>query len=136
MQVDFGQANFDYRGNLARMHYESESNAVDIRFPKATMGTMEGTNFHVGARRRKNNATSWSRAEAEAMCLFRAAIITGRELLKPDKGQLFTAREAELESSLLSKVGASKIPLACGHGREHRIHSLPKSTSISLARRC
>ncbi len=124
------------RDRVLELASYASANAADIRFPKASMGTMEGTNFHVGARRCKNNATSWSRAGAEAMCLVRAAILTGRDLIKPDKGQLFTAREAEAERGFLSKVGASKVPLTCGRGREVRSHSIPKSASISLARRC
>ena len=38
---------------------------------------------------------SWSRAGAEAMCLVRCALATGRALLAPDKGALFTQKEQQ-----------------------------------------
>lgn len=41
------------------------------------MGTMEGTNAHVGVARLKGQGHSWSRAGAEAMCLARCALATG-----------------------------------------------------------
>ena len=43
------------------------NNADSVVFPKETMGTMEGTNAHVGAARMKGRGMSWSRKGAEAM---------------------------------------------------------------------
>lgn len=42
-------------------------NAGSVAFPKESMGTMEGTNAHVGAARLKGRGMSWSRKGAEAM---------------------------------------------------------------------
>lgn len=72
-----------------------ESNASAVRFPRPSLGTMEGTNAHVGAARLKGQGRSWSRAGAEAMCLVRCALATGRALLAPDKGALFTQKEQQ-----------------------------------------
>lgn len=123
------------RDKVERLASYAAANAADIRFPRTSLGTMEGTNFHVGAVRRKNNATSWSRKGAEAMCLVRAALLTGRPLVAPDKGQLFTEREKGAERAFLGKFGASSIPEACGRGREATVHRLGKMPAISLARR-
>lgn len=57
------------RDKVERLASYAAANAADIRFPRTSLGTMEGTNFHVGAVRCKNNATSWSRKGAEAMLL-------------------------------------------------------------------
>ena len=43
------------------------NNAGSVVFPKETMGTMEGTNAHVGAARMKGRGMPWSRKGAEAM---------------------------------------------------------------------
>lgn len=123
------------RDKVERLASYAAANAADIRLPRTSLGTMEGTNFHVGAVRCKNNATSWSRKGAEAMCLVRAALLTGRPLVAPDKGQLFTEREKGAERAFLGKFGASSIPEACGRGREATVHRLGKMPAISLARR-
>lgn len=46
------------RDKAERLASYAAANAADIRFPEASLGTMEGTNFRVGAVRCKNNATS------------------------------------------------------------------------------
>ena len=112
-------------------------NAADIRFPSPSMGTMEATNYHVGAARCKNNATSWSRRGAEAICLIRAALQTGRPLVGPDKGALFGEKEKERKQAMLSRFTPSSIPAVVGSGYEMPFShaSIPKSASISVARR-
>lgn len=114
-----------------------ENNAVDIRFPTPSMGTMEATNFHIGAARCKNNATSWSRRGAEAICLIRAALQTGRLLIGPDKGVLYSEKEKKRKQAILSRFTPSSIPVVVGSGYEMPLcHvSIPKSVSISVARR-
>ena len=101
------------------------------------MGTMEATNYHVGAARCKNNATSWSRRGAEAICLIRAALQTGRPLVGPDKGALFGEKEKERKQAMLSRFTPSSIPAVVGSGYEMPFShaSIPKSASISVARR-
>jgi hypothetical protein len=105
-----------------------------VRFPHPTMGTMEGTNFHVAAVRVKNNATSWSRRGAEAMVLIRCAILTGRNLVRPDKGALFTeAEKAAADAHVVTS--ASQVPMSIGKGYEmpHIGISIPKTANISVA---
>lgn len=104
------------------------------RFPHPTMGTMEGTNFHVAAMRVKNNATSWSRRGAEAMVLIRCAILTGRNLVRPDKGALFTeAEKAAADAHVVTS--ANQVPINIGKGYEmpHIGISIPKTATISVA---
>ena len=92
-----------------------ENNAPAVVFPRPSMGTMEGTNAHVGAARLKGQGRSWSRAGAEAMCLVRCALATNRPLVAPDKGAFFTRREREaaLERGARS---AREVPARSGKG--------------------
>lgn len=115
----------------------SKNNVSDIRFPSSSMGTIEATNYHIGASRCKNNATSWSRRGAEAMCLIRAAIKTGRDLIAPEKGVLFTTKEKEKKEKLLSLFTSKSIPITVGEGYEmpYSHVTLSKNANISLARR-
>lgn len=115
----------------------AKDNAADIRFPTSSMGTMEATNYHVGAARCKNNATSWSRHGAEAICLIRAALQTGRLLVGPDKGALFSKKEVKRKQAILSQFTSSSIPVVVGSGYEMPFNhvSVPKNVSISVARR-
>lgn len=69
------------------------------------------------------------------MYLVRAALLTGRPLAAPDKGQLFTERKKGAERAFLGRFGASSIPEACGHGREVPVHRLGKMPAIGLSRR-
>lgn len=69
------------------------NNAQAVVFPKPSMGTMEGTNAHIGAARLKGQGRSWSRAGAEAMCLIRCALATRRALIAPSKEVYFTQSE-------------------------------------------
>ena len=72
-----------------------EANADAVRFPTPSLGTMEGTNAHVGAARLKGLGRSWSRRGAEAMCLIRCALACGRPLVAPPKQAFFTERGRE-----------------------------------------
>lgn len=94
-----------------------ESNASAVVFPRPSMGTMEGTDAHVGAARLKGQGRSWSRAGAEAMCLVRCALATNRPLVPPDKGAFFTQgeREAALRGGARS---AGEVPARAGRGYE------------------
>lgn len=93
------------------------NNAGSVVFPKATMGTMEGTNAHVGAARLKGRGMSWSRKGAEAMCLVRCAIAEGRPLVAPKYPALFTEREERAARRFLERR-LSAGPEACGSGWE------------------
>lgn len=112
------------------------SNAAAIRPPAGELGTMEGTNAHVGAARLKGQGRSWSRRGAESMCRIRCALATGRRLLAPPPRAWFTRAEvAALEAAL--PRSASQVPQAEGAGWEppHRAGALGKSVEISLSRR-
>ena len=78
---------------------------------------MEGTNAHVGAARLKGHGRSWSRAGAEAMCLIRCAIMTGRALVAPPARAWFTEQELAAEAASLPKY-ASQVPMTSGRGWE------------------
>lgn len=134
-RIASGMAPCRRREKVRELASYTASNADEIRFPRLSMGTMEGTVFHVGARRCKNNATSWSRAGAEAMCLVRAALLTGKELLRPDKGQLFTQGEKRAKEKHLEGISAATVPEVAGHGYEVATHGIGKAAAISLARR-
>ncbi len=107
-----------------------------IRVPKHELGTMEGTNAHVGASRLKGQGRSWSRHGAEAMCLIRCAIMTGRALVAPPCTQWFTERELAFKASSLPK-SASMVPESSGAGWQPPYHlkPLPKNVNISLSYR-
>lgn len=83
------------RRRLAELRSYMEDNASAVRFPRPSLGTMEGTDAHVGAARLKGQGRSRSRAGAEAMCLARCALAMGRALLIPDKGALLTHKEQQ-----------------------------------------
>ena len=57
------------------------------------MGTVEGTNAHVGAARMKGRGMSWSRKGAEAMCLVRCALAEGRRLVAPKFPAFYSKKE-------------------------------------------
>ena len=97
---------------------------------------MEGTNSHVGAARLKGQGRSWSRAGAEAMCLVRCAIMTGRALVAPPARPWFTEREHAAKAASLPK-SASQVPEASGKGEEypHRSKPLSKNVTIPLSYR-
>lgn len=91
------------------------NNARAVTMPVPSLGTMEGTNAHVGAARLKGQGRSWSRRGAEAMCLIRCALSAGRELVAPPKAAFFTEEElARVEGSCA--VSAGSVALAEGEG--------------------
>lgn len=91
------------------------NNAGSVVFPKESMGTMEGTNAHVGAARMKGRGMSWSRKGAEAMCLVRCAIAEGRPLVAPKFPAFFTKKEISAAAKGLPR-SASLVPESCGSG--------------------
>lgn len=91
------------------------NNASAVRFPRPSLGTMEGTNSHVGAARLKGQGRSWSRVGAEAMCLVRCALATHRTLLIPDKGALFTHKEQQAALAGVA-CSAGDVPEKSGRG--------------------
>lgn len=103
-----------------------------IRAPRHELGTMEGTNAHIGASRLKGQGRSWSRRGAEAMCLIRCAIATGRALVAPPCTQWFTKRELAIKASLLPK-SASEISKSSGTGWEYPYRSKPLSKSVNIS---
>lgn len=124
------------RDKVADLGSYVASHADGMRPPRRELGTMEGTNAHVGASRLKGHGRSWSRPGAEAVCLIRCAIMTGRALVAPPARSWFTERELAAEAASLPG-SASQIPETSGKGREypHRSEPLPKSVTIPLARR-
>ena len=91
------------------------NNADCVVFPKESMGTMEGTNAHVGAARMKGRGMSWSRKGAEAMCLVRCAIAEGRPLVAPKFPALYSKKEERAAEKFLAK-SLSRGPGSCGSG--------------------
>lgn len=112
------------------------NHAKSIRPFTRELGTMEATNAHVGAARLKGQGRSWSRTGAEAMCLIRCALMTGRALVAPPAKAWFSERELTAkETSLLRS--ASQISLSSGKGWEYpcRSKTLGKGVMIPLSRR-
>ena len=109
------------------------SHINSIRKPTHTMGTMEGTNAHVGAARLKGHGRSWSRRGAEAMCLIRCALLTGRKLIAPSASSWFSKKELEAKEKAMPR-SATDIPKTTGSGYElpHFAAPLPKRVNIAL----
>jgi len=124
------------RDKVADLGTYVANHASGVRPPKRELGTMEGTNAHVGAARLKGQGRSWSRAGAEAMCLIRCAVMTGRALVAPPVGQWFDERELAAAAASLPK-SASRVPESSGKGWEppHRPKPLSKNVTIPLSRR-
>jgi hypothetical protein len=124
------------RDKVADLGSYVANHAGGVRPPKRELGTMEGTNAHVGASRLKGHGRSWSRIGAEAMCLVRCAIMTGRSLIAPPASSWFTERELAAEAASLPK-SASQVPEASGEGKEypHRSKPLSKNVTIPLSYR-
>ena len=124
------------RDKVADLGSYVANHADGVRPPKRELGTMEGTNAHVGAARLKGQGRSWSRAGAEAMCLVRCAIMTGRSLVAPPAPSWFTERELEVPAASLP-TSASQVPESSGKGREypHQSQPLSKNVAIPLAYR-
>ena len=110
-----------------------EANAGAVRFPTPSLGTMEGTNAHVGAARLKGLGRSWSRRGAEAMCLIRCALACGRPLVAPPKGAFFTEREREAAERAPPRSTAW-VPPASGSGYEppHRAETSGLKTAAAF----
>jgi hypothetical protein len=124
------------RDKVEELASYAAANAASIRPPSRELGTMEGTNAHVGAARLKGQGRSWSRRGAESMCLIRCALTTGRPLVAPPARVWFTAAEAAAAEASLPR-SSSQVPQAEGAGWEppHRAGALGKSVEISLSRR-
>lgn len=124
------------RDKVGELASYAAANATSIRPPRGELGTMEGTNAHVGAARLKGQGRSWSRRGAESMCLIRCALATGRPLVAPPARAWFTAAEAAVAEASLPH-SASHVPQAVGAGWEppHQAGALGKSVEISLSRR-
>ena len=112
------------------------SRASEIRPPAHGLGTIEGTNARIGAARLKGQGRSWSRRGAEAICLIRCALATGRPLVAPAASPRFTERQVEAAVSAMGKRGG-RMPETSGRGWEppHRAQPLGKSVMISLSQR-
>ena len=91
------------------------NNAGSVVFPKESMGTMEGTNAHIGAARMKGRGMSWSRRGAEAMCLVRCALAEGRPLVAPKFPAFYSKKEEKAAERFLAK-NLSRGPESCGSG--------------------
>ena len=125
------------RDKVADLGSYVANHADGVRPPKRELGTMEGTNAHVGAARLKGQGRSWSRRGAEAMCLIRCAVMTGRPLVAPPARAWFTERELAAESASLPKC-ASQVPMTSGKGWEppQLPKTLTKNVAIPLSCRC
>lgn len=124
------------RGKILDLAAYAANHASEIRPPRRELGTMEGTNAHIGAARLKGQGRSWSRRGAEAMCLIRCALATGRPLVAPIASPWFTERQADAAMSAMEKRGR-RMPETSGRGWEppHRAQPLGKSVMISLSQR-
>lgn len=114
------------------------NNADSVVFPRSSMGTMEGTNAHVGADRMKGRGMSWSRKGAEAMCLVRCAMAEGRPLVAPGYPAFYTKEEEKAAERFLAKR-LSAGPESCGSGwmPPHQASTWPMRTSACFrARTC
>ena len=123
------------RDKVADLGSYAANHAAGVRPPKRELGTMEGTNSQVGAARLKGQGRSWSRAGAEAMCLVRCAIMTGRPLVAPPAPSWFTERELAAASASLPKY-ASQVPEASGKGKEYPHKSKPLSKNVTIPLSC
>ena len=115
-----------------------KNNASAVVFPHPSMGTMEGTNAHVGAARLKGCGRSWSRAGAEAMCLVRCVLATGSTLVAPDKEVFFTQQEREAVARSRPR-SAREVPVRSGKGYlpPHQTHTASIKTAAGFrARTC
>lgn len=124
------------RDRVAELGSYAASHAAGIRPPKRELGTMEGTNAHVGAARLKGQGRSWSRRGAESVCLIRCALATGRPLVAPVASPWFTESQAKAAESAMAEK-AKRMPETSGRGWEppYRPHALSKTAAISLSRR-
>ena len=124
------------RDKVADLGAYVANHAGGVRPPRRELGTMEGTNAHVGAARLKGRGRSWSRAGAEAMCLIRCAIMTRRSLLAPPARAWFTERELAAAEAALPR-SAAEVPATSGRGREEMrpCRPLTKNVTIPLSRR-
>ena len=84
----------------------------------------------------KGQGRSWSRRGAEAICLIRCALATGRPLVAPAASPWLAERQANAAASVVEKRGR-RVPETSGRGREppHRARPLGKPAMISLSRR-
>lgn len=103
------------RKRVAELKSYMENNVSAVRFPRPSLGTMEGTNAHVAAARLKGQGRSWSRTGAEAMCLVRCALATHGVLLAPDKGALFAYKEQQAALAGTAR-SAGEVPARSGRG--------------------
>ena len=124
------------RDRVAELGAYAANHAAGIRPPRHELGTMEGTNAHVGAARLKGQGRSWSRRGAESVCLIRCALATGRALVAPTASPWFTDSQLKAAESAVERK-AKRMPDSSGRGWEppYRPHALGKSVAISLARR-
>ena len=123
-------------GKIAELAAYAANHASEIRPPAHELGTIEGTNAHIGAARLKGQGRSWSRRGAEAICLIRCALATGRPLVAPAASPWFTEKQANAAASVVEKRGRRMLETS-GRGWEppHRAQPLGKSVMISLPRR-
>lgn len=124
------------RGKITELAAYAAGHASGIRPPAHELGTIEGTNAHIGAARLKGQGRSWSRRGAEAICLIRCALATGRPLVAPAASPWFTEKQANAAASVVEKRGR-RVPETSGRGWEppHRTQPLGKSVMISLSQR-
>ena len=91
-----------------------------------SLGTMEGTNAYVWAKRMKSFGCSWSRRGAGNMALVLCRVCASRELELPPKGAFFTASELGKAAESLARKGAEAArQLATGKGWEPPSASFP-----------
>lgn len=110
----------------------AKQNARSIVKPRRELGTMEGTNAHIGAARLKGHGRSWSKQGAEAMCLIRCALATGRGLIPAAKLVFFTEKEKKKAQEALANM---KINLKerDGHGYDYPIKAFSSSLPTNAA---
>lgn len=110
-----------------------QNNVSGIRRPKHELGTIEATNAHIGAARCKNQGRSWSRKGAEAICLMRCALMSGRKLVAPSADSWFSKRELDARDRALAHKAVSDKASGSGWEYPHRSRPLIKKVAISLS---
>lgn len=119
------------RDKVAELSSYIANHVEGVRPPRRELGTMEGTNAHVGAARLKGNGRSWSRRGAEAMCLVRCAVMTGRALVAPPARAWLTEREVAIAEAALPR-SASDVPMTSGKGHEAMRPCKPLSKNVTI----
>lgn len=82
------------------------SNNIDLIKAGFNLGTMEGTNAHVWARRMKHIGGAWSEHGGHAMAVLLAHVYSGKDPIPPRINAFFTKDDNKKKREALEKLGA------------------------------